>query len=62
MTPCAAPRAAEVQTLIEGWLDALDADGRWALLKLLTGGLRVGLSARLAKQACADMGDVAHRR
>ena len=48
----------EVQQLIEGWLDALDADGRWALLKLLTGGLRVGVSARLAKQAAADMGDV----
>jgi DNA ligase-1 len=48
----------EVQGLIEGWLDALDADGRWALLKLLTGGLRVGLSARLAKQACADMATV----
>jgi DNA ligase-1 len=43
------------QKLVEGWLDALDADGRWALLKLLTGGLRVGLSARLAKQAAADM-------
>ena len=49
----------EVQRLIEGWLDALDVDGRWALLKLLTGGLRVGVSARLAKQAAADMGDVA---
>ena len=48
----------EVQGLIEGWLDALDADGRWALLKLLTGALRVGLSARLAKQAAADMGGV----
>ena len=48
----------EVQRLIEGWLDALDAQGRWALLKLLTGGLRVGVSARLAKQACADMGNV----
>src|SRR6185312_10585535 len=45
----------EVPRLIEGWLDALDADGRWALLKLLTGGMRVGLSARLAKQAAADM-------
>src|SRR6185437_730102 len=44
---------AGVQGLIEGWLDALDADGRWALLKLLTGGMRVGLSARLAKQAAA---------
>jgi DNA ligase 1 len=49
----------EVQQLIEGWLDALDALGRWALLKLLTGALRVGVSARLAKQAAADMGDVA---
>uniref|UniRef100_B0T572 DNA ligase (ATP) n=1 Tax=Caulobacter sp. (strain K31) TaxID=366602 RepID=B0T572_CAUSK len=48
----------EVQRLIEGWLDALDADGRWALLKLMTGGLRVGVSARLAKQACADFGGV----
>src|SRR5271170_1673536 len=50
---------AQVQGLIEGWLDALDADGRWALLKLLTGGLRVGVSARLAKQALAEMSDVA---
>ena len=49
----------EVQRLIEGWLDALDVDGRWALLKLLTGGLRVGVSARLAKQACAELGGVA---
>jgi len=49
---------AEVQGLIEGWLDALDADGRWALLKLLTGGLRVGLSARLAKQAAADIAGI----
>ena len=48
----------EVQPLIERWLDALDADGRWALLKLLTGGLRVGVSARLARQACADLGGV----
>src|ERR1700753_1061510 len=40
---------AQVQTLLEGWLDALDADGRWALLKLLTGGLRGGLSARLGQ-------------
>jgi DNA ligase-1 len=45
----------EVQRLIEGWLDALPATGRWALLKLMTGGLRVGVSARLAKQALADL-------
>jgi len=49
---------AEVPGLLEGWLDALDPDGRWALLKVMTGGLRVGLSARLAKQAAADMGGV----
>jgi DNA ligase 1 len=38
---------------VEGWLDALDATGRWAPLKLITGGLRVGVSARLAKTALA---------
>jgi len=48
----------EVPQLLERWLDALDASGRWALLKLLTGGLRVGVSARLAKQALAALGDV----
>ena len=35
-------------------LDHLDASGRFALLKLATGGLRVGISARLAKQALAQ--------
>jgi DNA ligase-1 len=49
---------AEVPRLLEGWMDALDADGRWALLKLMTGGLRVGLSARLAKTAAAELGPV----
>ena len=49
----------QVQPMIEAWLDALDADGRWALLKLVTGGLRVGVSSRLAKQACAGLGGVA---
>jgi ATP-dependent DNA ligase len=44
--------------LVEGWLDALDATGRWALLKLVTGGMRVGVSARLARQAVADFGKV----
>ena len=36
------------------WLDALDANGRWALLKLLGGAPRVGVSARLAKTALAE--------
>lgn len=39
---------------LERWLDALDATGRWALLKLLTGAFRVGVSARLAKTALAQ--------
>ncbi len=41
--------------LVEAWLDRLDASGRWALIKLVTGGLRIGVSARLAKQAVADL-------
>jgi DNA ligase-1 len=43
-----APRA------LAAMLDHLDASGRFALLKLATGGLRVGVSARLAKQALAQ--------
>jgi DNA ligase-1 len=35
-------------------LDQLDASGRYALLKLATGELRVGVSARLAKTALAQ--------
>ncbi|MEJ0096139.1 MAG: cisplatin damage response ATP-dependent DNA ligase [Methylocella sp.] len=41
---------------LSGWLDALDEIGRWALLKLITGSLRIGVSARLAKTALADLG------
>ncbi|MDX2155883.1 MAG: cisplatin damage response ATP-dependent DNA ligase [Hyphomicrobiaceae bacterium] len=41
---------------LEAWLDRLDAVERWALLKLLTGALRVGVSARLAKTAVAELG------
>lgn len=39
------------------WLDGLDEVGRWALLKLVTGAMRVGVSARLAKTAVAALGD-----
>jgi DNA ligase-1 len=42
--------------LVERWLDRLDASGRYALIKLVTGGLRVGVTARLAKQALAQFG------
>lgn len=45
---------AEIPALIAGWLDTLDAGGRLALIKLLTGGLRVGVSARLARVALAE--------
>ncbi|HET8995262.1 MAG TPA: ATP-dependent DNA ligase, partial [Acetobacteraceae bacterium] len=44
--------------LVGGWLDACDASTRLALLKLITGGLRVGASARLAKIALAEIGGV----
>lgn len=46
----------EAPRLVERLLDTLDASGRFALLKVVTGGLRVGVSARLAKQALADFG------
>ncbi|MGG5807771.1 cisplatin damage response ATP-dependent DNA ligase [Falsiroseomonas sp. CW058] len=45
---------ADLPALIAGWLDTLDANGRFALIKLVTGGLRVGVSARLAKTALAE--------
>ncbi len=44
---------------IATWLDALDETGRWALLKLITGALRIGVSARLAKTAVAALGPFA---
>ena len=40
---------AELPARLARWLDALDETGRWALIKLVTGGLRVGVSARLAE-------------
>ena len=39
----------DAKAILTGWLDQLDASGRYALLKLITGGLRIGVSARLAK-------------
>jgi len=52
----ATPQQAERQ--IENALNGLDSRGRWALLKLVTGGLRIGVSARLVKRALADFGQV----
>ncbi|EKS33341.1 cisplatin damage response ATP-dependent DNA ligase [Afipia clevelandensis] len=47
----------EIPAQLVRWLDELDETGRWALLKLVTGGLRIGVSARLAKTAAAALGD-----
>src|SRR5882757_8809299 len=44
----------EAPAAMAAMLDHLDASGRFALLKLATGGLRVGVSARLAKIALAQ--------
>lgn len=46
----------ETPALVEAWLDRSDSSVRYALLKLLTGGLRMGVSARLAKTALAQLG------
>jgi DNA ligase-1 len=44
---------------LPGLLDRLDTRGRYALIKLATGGMRVGVSARLAKTAFAMAFEVA---
>ncbi len=46
---------ADLPGIVAGWLDASDASGRYALLKLITGSLRVGASARIAKVALAEL-------
>ena len=56
VTTLAALGKTELPQQIARWLDALDETGRWALLKLVTGGLRIGVSARLAKTAVAALG------
>jgi DNA ligase-1 len=49
---------AELPAILADWLDVCDASERLALLKLITGGLRVGASARLAKIALGEMAGV----
>ena len=53
-TLATAPKA-DLPRLVAGWLDASDASVRLAILKLITGSLRVGASARLAKTALAEI-------
>jgi len=45
---------ATVQAELAALLDRLDVNGRYALLKLATGAMRIGISARLAKVAFAQ--------
>src|ERR1700761_6863264 len=51
------PKAA-LPGIVANWLDAANASTRLALLKLITGSLRVGASSRLAKIALAEIGGV----
>ena len=46
---------AELPGIVARWLDASDASVRFALLKLITGALRVGVSGRIAKIALAEL-------
>lgn len=48
----------ELPALITHRLDAMPASDRYAYLKLATGGLRVGVSGRLARMALADFGNL----
>lgn len=48
---------AEAEAQMRHYLDRLDQTQRWALLKLATGGLRVGVSARLMRVALAGAFD-----
>ena len=50
------PKAA-LPDLVAGWLDASPSGVRLAILKLITGGLRVGASVRVAKIALAGLSD-----
>src|SRR5215212_10892000 len=56
VTTLASLGKSELPAQLAAWLDALDETGRWALLKLVTGELRIGVSARLAKTAVATLG------
>jgi DNA ligase-1 len=56
VTTLATLSKAELPAQLTRWLDELDETGRWALLKLVTGSMRIGLSARLAKTAAAALG------
>ena len=45
----------ELAGRLESWLDALEAEGRWATLKLANGGFRPLISSDLAREAVARL-------
>src|ERR1700733_13869561 len=45
----------EVRSYVRDMLGRLDPSGRFAFLKLATGAMRIGVSARLAKQSLAEL-------
>ncbi|MEM8798516.1 MAG: cisplatin damage response ATP-dependent DNA ligase [Pseudomonadota bacterium] len=49
---------ADIRSLLADFLDRMNASERWALLKLGTRGLRVGVSARFAKKVVAEFAGV----
>ena len=48
----------DVEKIIEKFMNIFDHNTRWAFLKLITGGMRVGVSSRLAKIALSESFDV----
>lgn len=59
VTSLSAMTRASVTTKLPQLLDRLDANGRFALLKMATGAMRIGISVRLAKTAFAQAFSVA---
>ncbi len=57
VTQFAEAKRTEVKPLLEDYLDIMTAAQRWALIKLGTRGLRIGVSARTMKQILARFGD-----
>ena len=54
VTALSAATHATAPAVLAALLDSLDSNGRYAMLKLATGGMRIGVSSRLAKTAFAQ--------
>jgi DNA ligase-1 len=54
----AAVSRSDAASVVADLLDNADTSERFAIIKLVTGTLRIGVSARLAKQALADLGAI----